>query len=135
MELKLHRIAKLPTYTIGHLYNGKEYLCDTLEDTWRDLNKVKKVKGHTAIPESRYRIIMAYSQRFGKEMPLLCEVPQFTGILIHAGNTDEDTEGCILVGENKVKGKVVNSRYHAQIVSELINNAIENGEKVYITII
>ena len=135
MELKLHRIAKRPTYTIGHLYNGDSYVCDSLEDCWRDLNKVKKVKGKTAIPEGRYRIIMAYSQRFGREMPLLCEVPQFTGILIHAGNTDEDTEGCILVGENKVVGKVVNSRYHAQIVSEMINDAIENGEKVYITII
>ena len=134
MELKLRRIAKRPTYTIGHLYNGDSYVCDSLEDTWRDLNKVKKVKGKTAIPEGRYRIIMAYSQRFGREMPLLCDVPQFVGILIHAGNTDEDTEGCILVGENKVVGKVVNSRYHAQIVSEMINDAIENGEKVFITI-
>ena len=134
MELKLRRIAKRPTYTIGHLYNGDSYVCDSLEDTWRDLNKVKKVKGKTAIPEGRYRIIMAYSQRFGREMPLLCDVPQFVGILIHAGNTDEDTEGCILVGENKVIGKVVNSRYHAQIVSEMINDAIENGEKVFITI-
>lgn len=135
MELKLRRIAKRPTYTIGNLYNGDHLLCNTLEDTWRDLNKVKKVKGKTAIPEGRYRIIMAYSQRFGREMPLLCDVPQFVGILIHAGNTDEDTEGCILVGENKVVGKVVNSRYHAQIVSEMINDAIDNGEKVYITII
>jgi len=134
MELKLRRIAKRPTYTIGKLYNGDKYLCDTLEDTWRDLNKVKKIKGKTAIPEGRYRIIMTYSQRFGREMPLLCDVPQFVGILIHAGNTDEDTEGCILVGENKVVGKVVNSRYHAQIITEMIAEAIDNGDKVYITI-
>ena len=135
MELKLKRVAKLPTYTIGHLYNGDQYLCDTLEDTWRDLNKVPKVYGQTAIPEGRYRIVMTWWAKHNKEIPILLNVPYFDGILIHAGNTAKDTEGCILVGENKVKGQVVNSQYHSQIISEMISEAIDMNEKVFITII
>jgi len=135
MELLLNRIAKKETYTIGHLYKSTEYLCDTLEDKWRDLNKEPKVYGQTAIPEGRYRIIMTWWAKHNKEVPILLNVPFFEGILIHAGNTAKDTEGCILVGENKVKGQVVNSQYHAQIISEMIAEAIDNNEKVFITII
>jgi hypothetical protein len=135
MELLLNRVAKRDTYTIGHLYKSTDYLCDTLEDTWRDLNKVPKVYGHTAIPEGRYRVIIKLWVKHNKEIPMLLDVPQFKGILIHAGNTDEDTKGCILVGENKVKGKLVNSLYHSAIITTMINEAIDNGEKVYITII
>jgi hypothetical protein len=136
MELLLNRIAKRDTYTIGHLYKSTDhYITDTLEDRWRDLNKVPKVYGQTAIPEGRYRIIMTWWAKHNKYVPMLLNVPRFEGILIHAGTTDKDTEGCILVGENKVKGKLLNSLYHAAQVAELINDAIENGEKVYITII
>jgi hypothetical protein len=135
MELLLNRIAKRDTYTIGHLYLNNKLLCDTLEDKWRDLNKEPKVYGQTAIPEGRYRIIITWWAKHNKDVPMLLNVPYFEGILIHAGTTDKDTEGCILVGENKVIGKVVNSLYHATEITQLINDAIENGEKVYITII
>jgi len=140
MELLLKRIAKRETYTIGHLYrkltgDKLEYLCDTLEDRWRDLNKEPKVYGQTAIPEGRYEIKMIWWPKHNKEVPILLNVPYFEGILIHGGTTDKDTEGCVLVGENRVIGKLVNSLYHASEITRLINDEIENGRKVYITII
>lgn len=118
MRLELRRIAKRPTYTIGRLYINEEYFCDTIEDTDRGLNsymsleeiKAKKVKGKTAIPTDTYRVKITYSPRFKKDMPLIENVVGFDGIRIHSGNTAEDTEGCIIVGENKVVGKVINSK-------------------------
>lgn len=128
LDLTLKRIAKRPTYTIGRLYIDGEYFCDTLEDTDRGLrqslpecvNKSKKVKGKTAIPTGRYRITLdikskKYSQYVFYNfcngcVPRLLNVPAFDGILIHVGNTETDTEGCILVGENKAVGKVLNSK-------------------------
>lgn len=118
MRLELRRIAKKPTYTIGRLYINEEYFCDTIEDTDRGLNscmtleevKAKKVKGKTAIPTDTYRVKITYSPRFKKDMPLIENVVGFDGIRIHSGNTAEDTEGCIIVGENKVVGKVINSK-------------------------
>lgn len=128
LNLTLKRIAKRPTYTIGRLYVDGKYFCDTLEDTDRGLqqsspesvNKAKKKKGLTAIPTGKYRITLdVQSQRFSQVafykfcngyLPRLLNVPAFDGVLIHVGNTAKDTEGCILVGENKAVGKVLNSR-------------------------
>ena len=128
LNLTLKRIAKRPTYTIGRLYVEGKYFCDTLEDTDRGLrqslpesvNKAKKIKGLTAIPTGKYRITLdVQSQRFSQVafykycngyLPRLLNVPAFDGVLIHVGNTAKDTEGCILVGENKAVGKVLNSR-------------------------
>lgn len=118
MKLTLKRIAKKETYTIGKLYIDDVYFCDTLEDKDRELNNDMseedirriKIKAQTAIPTGLYPISITYSQRFKKDMPLINNVKGFEGIRIHSGNTDKDTEGCILVGENKVKGKVINSR-------------------------
>ena len=135
MEIKLERKYYKTQYTIGNLYINNKFVCNTLEDTWRDLNKVPKVYGQTAIPEGRYRVVMTWWNKYNKEIPILLNVPYFEGILIHAGNTAKDTEGCILVGENKVKGQVVNSQYHSQIISEMISEAIDLNEKVFITII
>lgn len=120
MELTLKRIAKKDTYTIGKLYVDGEYFCDTLEDKDRGLTSdmsledIKKVKvyGQTAIPLGRYRVTMNMSSRFKKVMPLLLYVPGFDGIRIHSGNTAADTQGCILLGQNKVVGKVINSRIY-----------------------
>ncbi|MDO4309932.1 MAG: DUF5675 family protein [Prevotella sp.] len=127
MILTLRRIARRPGYTIGRLYIDGEYFCDTLEDTDRglcqgqsvDALRRMKVKGATAIPMGRYKITLnVVSPRFGKRarykriggrLPRLLDVPVFDGVLIHIGNTPKDTEGCILVGENKVVGQVVNS--------------------------
>lgn len=118
MEILLQRVAKKDKYTTGKLYINDQYFCDTLEDTDRGLTqsmteqqiKSKKVYGETAIPTGTYRIIISYSNRFKKQMPLLLNVPGFSGIRIHTGNTEKDSLGCILVGKNKAVGKVLESR-------------------------
>lgn len=108
MKLELKRLYFKDTYTIGKLYVDGDYLCDTLEDKHRPDGE--KVYGETCIPEGVYRVILNYSNRFKRIMPLLLNVLNFIGIRIHCGNTDADTLGCILVGENKIKGKLINSR-------------------------
>jgi hypothetical protein len=117
-------------------------LCDTLEDRNRDLNRdgdlndagEGKVYGKTAIPFGTYNVVVSMSPKFGRELPRLENVPHFDGILIHRGNTDDDTLGCILVGENKVKGKVINSTpYEVELVNRC-KEALARGEKITITI-
>lgn len=127
MELLLKRIARRETYTIGRLYVDGVYVCDTLEDKDRGLkqsdayaaNKRKKVQGQTAIPTGRYQVTLGvkspkYSLRKAYDwcngyLPRVLNVQCFDGILIHAGNTAKDTEGCILVGRNTLVGKVLES--------------------------
>lgn len=108
MKIKLKRTFKGAEYTIGKLYLNDEYFCDTLEDVVRP--EGRKIAGKTAIPAGEYKVVLTESKRFKKLLPLLINVPNFTGVRIHSGNTHHDTEGCILVGENKVKGRVINSR-------------------------
>lgn len=108
MKLTLKRIFKGENYTIGRLFLDGKYFCDTLEDTVRDDGL--KVYGKTAIPAGTYDIELCASYRFQRLMPRLLNVPNFSGVLIHWGNTEDDTDGCILVGQNKIKGKVINSR-------------------------
>jgi hypothetical protein len=99
------------TYTIGKFYidygEGWTYFCNTLEDTVRP--EGEKVWGETAIPFGTYKITWAMSPTYKKLMPLLWGVKGFSGVLIHIGNKPEDTLGCILVGENKIKGQLINS--------------------------
>jgi hypothetical protein len=152
MELKLKRIALRDTYTIGRLSIDNHYFCDTLEDRVRDINKdgdlndvgEGKVYGKTAIPYGRYEITIKvqspkYSQRASYAwckgyLPRLLNVPHFDGILIHAGNTAEDSAGCILVGENKVKGQVINSMATLKRLVPILKHASDSGEKIWITI-
>jgi hypothetical protein len=115
MKIEIKRIAKKETYTIGKMYIDGKYFCDTLEDTVRPLGV--KIAGKTAIPAGTYKVILAMSPRFKRILPRLLNVLGFDGVLIHRGNTDEDTAGCILVGENTVVGRVVNSaRYEMKLV-------------------
>jgi len=117
IRITVTRTAKRPTYTIGKMYIDSEYFCDTLEDTDRGLRQNMplseilkiKIKHETAIPAGTYKVIVNMSPRFRRLLPRLMDVPGFDGILIHRGNTDRDTSGCILVGENRVAGKVINS--------------------------
>ena len=127
MELYLKRIAKRDTYTIGRLYIDGVYFCDTIEDRDRGMrqdaayaaNKRLKVQHETAIPTGRYQVTLGVqSQRFKDKkayafckgyLPRLLNVPCFDGVLIHIGNMAKDSSGCILVGENKVVGQVINS--------------------------
>lgn len=123
MKLKLIRKYKYPNYTIGHLYINDKYFCDTLEDTVRELNTINdKIKHKTAIPEGIYEVVVTMSPKFKRLLPLLLNVPFFTGIRIHRGNNENDTSGCIIVGENKIKGKVINSKYYEEKLVELMKD-------------
>lgn len=135
MKLTLKRISLRPTYTIGKLYIDDAYFCDTLEDTVRDTNKSgkfdngeQKIKGKTAIPYGTYEIKWTYSPRFKKYTPQLMNVPSFEGIRVHAGNTSADTEGCLILGENKQVGKVLNSRATINKFYPIIKEACSNGK-------
>lgn len=130
MEILVQRIAKRDDYTIGRLSIDGKYVCDTLEDKVREPGV--KVAGKTAIPAGRYRVIVNVSPKFGRELPRLLDVPGFEGILIHRGNTPEDTAGCILVGENRAKGKVLNSTPYELRLVQMVKEAIERKEEVWI---
>lgn len=117
MKLLLKRIFLGDTYTIGKLYIDGKYFCDTLEDKVRDLNKdgdlndkgEGKVYGKTAIPYGSYSVVYNWSPKFRRNMPRILNVKHFEGILIHYGQTSKNSAGCVLVGENKVKGQLANS--------------------------
>lgn len=152
MKLTLKRIARKEGYTIGRLYiddNPKPF-CDTLEDTERgleqamplDMIKRIKVKGETAIPTGTYELSMRhispkYSRKkafafTGGVMPRLLNVPGYEGVLIHSGNTAADSEGCILVGENKAVGKVLNSMATFKSLWSVLNQ--RKSEPITITV-
>ena len=147
MELVLTRIAKRKTYTIGrlaiveriddeYLAGEKEvYFCDTLEPTWRDYaHGGRKIKGCSAIPEGRYAVVISFSPKMQKWLPILLGVPMFSGIRIHMGNTAKDTAGCILVGRNQMVGKVLESRKWLYELKQKIVEAKDRGEAVWLTI-
>lgn len=153
MEIRLKRIAKKEGYTIGKLYVDGKYVCDTLEDKDRGLTSKMseaqisgmKLHGETAIPMGRYLVDMkTVSPRFGGRaqyqfckgrLPRLCNIPGFSGVLIHCGNTAKDTEGCILVGENKKVGMVLNSVITMRDkLYPLMKAADVKGKRIYITI-
>lgn len=139
MDLKLKRIFRGDKYTIGHLYIDGNYWSDVLEDVDRGLTddmteeQIKKIKvyGKTAVPTGRYKIEVTYSPKFKRYLPILLNVKGFSGIRVHSGNTAEDTLGCLLVGFNKEKGKVLNSRVTSDKLTALLRNT---KEEIHITI-
>lgn len=142
MRLRLERKYFKEDYTIGNLYVDGEFFSNTLEDKNRDLNKngkfdngEAKVYGQTCIPFGTYRIIVNMSPKFGRELPRLLDVPHFEGILIHRGNSPENTLGCILVGENKVKGKVINSTPYEERLVRMMKESLSRGEDITIEIV
>lgn len=142
MKLELKRRFLGESYTIGSFsIDGKKF-CDTLEDKVRDLNKngvfdgdEKKVYAETAIPYGTYNVVVDYSPKFKRELPRLQNVKHFEGILIHRGNTAEDSAGCILVGENKVKGKVINSTPYEKELVRILKEAQGRKEPITIKIV
>jgi hypothetical protein len=139
MEILVKREYKKKDYTIGKMYINGEYFCDTLEDTDRglkqdmSLSELKEVKeyGRTAIPTGEYVLTAEYSNRFKKVLPLIHDVPAFSGVRIHSGNTHEDTEGCLLLGvatNPEEKGWVSNSR---KTMSELMRIIVYSECVIY----
>lgn len=104
MILEVKRIFKGNKYTIGKLYIDGEYFCDTMEPPYR------KEKPR-AIPTGQYKVIVNYSNRFKRQLPLLLNVKGFEGIRIHNGSYPKDSLGCLLIGKNKIKGMLTESRY------------------------
>lgn len=143
MELILKRKFKGEKYTIGDLFIDEVFFCNTLEDKVRDLpntcpNTPKGLKctckgkkyAETAIPAGRYKITMEYSPSFKRVLPYLHNVPHFIGILIHSGNTAKDSAGCLIVGNNRVKGRVEDSR----VTSDKLNKILASAKDITITI-
>jgi hypothetical protein len=126
MKLYLKRIHKTEHSTIGELYIDGKFQCYTLEDVEREV----KIKNETAIPKGTYKIVITYSNRFKKQLPLLLNVPNFEGIRIHSGNTNHNTEGCILIGQTRSNDFIGSSR---NAFNELYKK-IKNEKNIEITI-
>ena len=142
MLIRLKRRYLGENYTIGSLFIRGRYLCDTIEDKVRDFNKdgdlldagEKKVYAQTAIPYGTYNVELSMSPKFKRLLPMILDVKHFTGIRIHRGNTAKDSAGCILPGENKIKGKVINSTKYEVNIVDRIQRATDRGEQIKITI-
>lgn len=153
MELNLRRIARQNGYTIGKLYINGKYFSDTLEDIDRGLDssmpldvlRRKKLAHMTAIPTGTYKVTMEvvspkfskssfYRQFGGGRVPRLLNVPAFSGVLIHCGNTAKDTDGCILIGQNTKVGMVLNSKQTYSNFYSLLEAASRRKELITIKI-
>jgi hypothetical protein len=141
INLELRRIFYAPTYTIGKLYVNGVYWTDTLEDVCRDTNKNGKFDGKeakimhkTAILQGTYEVVVNMSPRFKRMLPRLLNTPNFDGILIHNGVDENSTSGCIIVGENKVKGKVINSTHWMNKLTDYLLDEQNKGVKISIKI-
>lgn len=160
MRLLLERTARKQRYTIGHLYDitdGKrEYICDVIEDKVRDINKngkfdngELKIPKETAIPYGIYVVTLwvrspkfsdfkkyPYAKKYNGYLPRLLNVPHFDGILIHCGSSEKSSAGCLIVGYNKVVGRVVNSEAaFYKLMDNYLVPAKKRGEGISIEII
>ena len=134
MKIKIERYEFGKDHTLGKItIDGFPYGY-TMEDEIREV----KVKGETAIPKGTYKVITRYSPRFKRNLPWLLDVPGFEYILIHSGNTDKDTEGCILVGKStgyiNQKRAVLDSRKAFDLIYDRINGALQKGEEITLEI-
>lgn len=132
MKIQVIRFQCGADCTIGELLVDREHECWTLEDVVRP-DGAPKVYGETAIPYGTYRVVITFSNRFQRDLPLLLNVPGFEGIRIHPGNTAADTHGCLLVGTGRTGASVTNSRMAFDALFPKIRDAIDNGEEVTIT--
>jgi hypothetical protein len=153
MKLKVDRMWKKETYTIGKMYVNGKVFGDTIEDTDRGLRLTMKtaeimagkIYGRTAIPTGTYDVKLTYSPKFanntwGKKyrglVPEIMNVPAWKGVRIHPFNTAEESLGCIAVGKNSVKGKVLQStQYYYNLMDKYILPAVKRGEKIELEIV
>ncbi len=133
MRLTLTRTKQYPRATIGELAIEGRFECFTLEDVVRPGDI--KVPGSTAIPAGDYAVQITWSPRFKVRMPLLLGVPNFQGIRIHPGNTEDDTEGCILVGQDERDGAIFRSRLAYANLFGALDRALKAGESVRIDVV
>lgn len=144
MKLTLKRKFFGANYTIGDLFIDDKFFCNTIEDTVRKLPLIcpntpkgisctcpDKVYAETAIPFGTYKVTMKYSPKFKRVLPYLHNVLHFIGILIHSGNDQTASAGCIIVGKNKVKGKALESR----ATSDTLNAILSKEKDIIIEII
>ena len=152
LDLLIHRKWRKDTYTIGRFFARGKLLFNSLEDKDRGLVsfmaeetiKALKVPGKTAIPIGTYRLVLTVSEKFktkawakkyGGLVPEIVGVPGYSGVRIHPGNKDADTEGCPLVGDNTAVGKLTNSvKRYCELMDYYIMPAHEKGETMEITI-
>jgi len=138
MKLKLTRDIFSDSYTLGNLsVDGKE-LFVTVEDRDRKLEAGEvKVPKETAIPRGTYKIDITFSPKYQKKVPILLNVPGFTGIRIHSGNDKDDTEGCIIVGmsRNERTGWISESRKAISILYPMLFEAHDKGEPITMEIV
>lgn len=134
MKLTLNRILLGKEATIGELLVNNEYQCDTLEDRVRPDGE--KVYGKTAIPAGTYEVKLTYSPKFKQILPEILNVPNFTGIRMHKGNSSADTEGCILVGtwDGKKENWISDSRVAFNKLMDKLQVATDKKENITITI-
>lgn len=129
MNLQLVRDTFTDQSTTGKLYVDHVFQCYVLEDARHD----HKIAGKTCIANGKYEVVVNWSDRFKKSMPLLIGVPGFSGIRIHCGNTAADTEGCLLVGSSRENDVVRGSRLAFDALFPFIVSACKVG-KVFIEI-
>lgn len=154
MRILIDRKWKKPTYTIGNLYIDGKLFCNTIEDKDRGLDQSMhlptierlKVKNETAIPTGNYNILMnivspKYSTKLwyiqnchGARVPRIDNVKGFSGVLIHTGNTAQDSSGCVIVGKNTKVGMVTNSKETFLSLYNKMYEAYKKGETILLTI-
>lgn len=140
LEAVLERAWKRDTYTIGKFFINRQRFCESIEDKDRglrqDMNIAEiqciKVYGETAIPTGTYTVKMTWSPKYKRMMPEVLDVPGFSGIRIHSGNTAKDSLGCILLGRNTKVGMVTDSRATCKEFERLL---IAAGGECKLTII
>ena len=140
--ITLKRTTFTDKYTAGKMYVVGKYFGCTLERTNRDLNHKngfdngeKKVYGDTCIPFGKYKLTVTYSPKFGRNLILVNNVPEFSGVRIHRGNRVQDTTGCILVAKTFLNGVLYNSSPYETWITNWVSDEIKKGNEVWIDII
>lgn len=138
MDIKILRVTEGDVFTEGKMYIEEIHSYYTVEDKDRYLEDGgKKVYGKTAIPRGLYPVTISFSNRFQKDLIEILDVPQFTGIRIHTGNSSEDTEGCIIVGSTNKSDDddwVGGSRIAYEALHNLVQKKLDENEKVWLEV-